>query len=745
MASIRKRRSLLVVLVLSISTLAAEVQIDPPRHAFIQGEKFYIRLDVAKKCRVVLSDWQGRYEYLVATMAPGEQRSVWIDTLDLRPGEYHLFGVETDVTLRIVPPKGEHLRIGFMSDLPDVLSAAQHGADFVVFPVGHWLFDKALARGLFSVPLLQIHTALSPRWNPDVADELKAAGLAEADWASLFGQVVAPSLKMLRVNDGYYPCPRSKVALRYAEPRTETLLSKLDHPGIEAVALDADYGLKMLPSGEGLTCFCQWCRGHFLIATGQEPPELGPRPPGLIAGDPYLLWDRCLGHPGPFSSPSVELFNASLKEHCSRPAVQLPGGYRGELDAVVAEAVVNGTGGENAGLWLDLARAQMRQPRPLWLMVSEAADEAARRRAGVVGAFRGASRILFRGSMPTAAPELRLAGLLGARLEAENAPVGLLASRTADAFQQLIDFHQARDLAAQGKTIPRHSKHLAALELAYAALLRSGIPFRVVLEDDIPQGLSTVILVGIDHLPADLPGRLAGVQLLADRGTRVGVNARPIDFDFSRWNEKAEEGAETGFAGLAAAGADALRRALPSAATFKLSDSNAVLLSGRAGKLVYLLLLNGAAEPRSVRIGLPSELSIYDGEPRGKGTGICTKLALDALIAVTDAPPAKLELAVAYNSLRITTEVRVLDENGSPMDGPFPVQINLRDSRDELSPLSGLFVLTKGKLAQSFLIAANDPRGRWTVAVTVPIFGLKSSATVNLDGPKERKSFLGIF
>lgn len=697
------------VLVASLSICSAELTLQPRRNAFIRGEKFYIHLSSPRQASVSLVDDSGKHGLLIATLLPGEKRSVWVDTLDLRPGRYSVTGLDKSVSFIVtLPPRGL-FRIGLIGSRDQILSAGP-GADFAVFPHRENLYEDVLSRAMLSVPIIEVSRAVSVRSNPELSERLKSLGRTPEQWETLVCQVISPSLSPLHRDDEPYPCPRSKVAMDESVKWVEKSLSGLDHPAIEYVAFDIDYGLKFLP-GKGLSCFCPWCRGFFSVLTGIEQPPLQPRRPGIIRNDPLLRWIKELGFPGEFPSRSLELFNTRLRRASTFPAVQLPGGYSAELDAIVMRSNC----GSSAGIWVDFARALSRGAKPVWLIFPHAESQKLRR-AGLIAGFRGADRIIFSGSLPERLDEIRLAGELSKRLTPPPPKLGLLLSRTSDAFQKLT-------LLKAGTPASAVSKHLVASSLAYQSLLRTGLSFCVVTEDFVPASVEALLLAGVDYISEETTRRISHLGLYRDRSSLVGLPAKAIDFDFSL--PPASE--------PVIRGAQALLRSLPLKPDVFSSE---IHLSARSGDATYILAL---PEKEMAELILPKARFAYAGSFLGLLRRITIRAENAPFVALTTTKILRLEASASYEASRIKIRAELIGECGRAVNFAFPVELEIRDALGDLTPYSRRLIAEKGKLNHSVLLGMNDPKGVWHICLSVPIFGFQKDLTLKVGVPRAKK------
>jgi len=742
--------------------------------------------------------------------SPATKKST-LDTSTLRPGIHRVFAllkddgnllvdsVSLEIAVREVTPRGVSLGImGMPADVdPEVyfrewgLVGIDHAVfDFRPGQQGEFIvdrLDKGLKYSIEAIPLL--HLSESPRFDDTFSEELPPEQTTTAAWA----QILRPGATVARGKDGRaIPSPLADQLLTRARDWLSlTLRAARGLPGLRTIALDQDWAPAMrlidehTPQTEaGVGDYSEAAQNRFRDAGGLDLPSLTPREPGIVGAedDAYLKWVQTIGTPGDSRAPSVVSFNAEMVKAIGEigspapMAIQIPGGYAGELGAtvVVCDDYTTRAPVLNTAFLIDQARArQGSSVKPIWVVTGrmgsdDVVPQAAKRMALNVKIALGkgarhvsldthevASSPVFRS---TVTDLCRIVDELGPFLNTMvpmRMPVAVLYSETTEAFQRVVDWNDAMLLwKRKHRRYERPWEHQQSFSVAYPSLLRAQVPVGVITEDDIAQGrlgnYRALVLVNHQYSTASLSQKIDeykanGHPVFADESTVIAPEGTiRIPFDASVVSAMGELGlrrqdteisriVQDRMSGLVDEMSHWVRQVkeVPGVEYPVQINSDAVAYSmSENGHCRYLYLYNTDLEKsRKLRVRLAGQQSyVYDIEshretrvettPSGRAEFETEIPAGDwKIFLLSPQQIAQLRVAVERYDREIRIRVGVLSTAGLVIDGSHPLRVTVLDPKNDETPYSLYTSTDRGEGSATFQLANNELTGKWKIEV----------------------------
>jgi hypothetical protein len=165
------------------------------------------------------------------------------------------------------------------------------------------------------------------------------------------------------------------------------------------------------------------------------------------------------------------------------------------------------------------------------------------------------------------------------------------------------------------------------------------------------------------------------------------------------------------------------------------NDASAFLL--RDGGAYYCIAVNSENREKTATLtlnveiaGKPVALDMLTGTPLPIRRNAAGRLELDVAlepfwgraIALLPEMPERIAVQTPSKAVRgasVQCLVTLRDGQGRAVSGRYPAQVSVKDASGKERPeFSGRKIITNGQLSLPIALAANDPRGRWTIAVT---------------------------
>lgn len=801
-----------------------KIELEVERVGYQRGEKVEIKTRTEGEGNVALtltpSTGEKEAGFLVDRFAAGTEHASSLDTWLVRPGLSRLEATLMDKSNKIVgvgsveigiqPEPVPHLGQGIFgfgtgAD-PEVYFRewAAMGCDHAFFhhnvstskETFRSYLDQGYKHGILVAPIL--NTYVAPLWNEDLTQALPKDQLKAEEW----GQLLKPDNTIDLSPWGYpYACMRAPHAREAMAKFARMVLDQgKGMPGFQILSLDDEYGVQLDWAGKGMACYCQYCSAYFNEKTGLEPPVPEYAAPGFVAkdDDPYLLWVKTIGKAGGYEGASLEFHNSELKKVIQEAdpkltVTQMPGGFSGELDAVVTEVYLyNMRTPELATAWtMDLQYALLRgKERPIWPLLGwyepsatpPAFVDFAPAELELITKIclaKGAHSIdiapyqmmndkTMQAKYAALAQEMKAYGPMLLNLHREPMPVAVLLSQTTEAYQTVLRWEEAKKLWEKSKKwFEEPWEHQQSLQLAYAALMRAHIPVEVVTEDALADGklsnYKALVLVDHEYSTEGLEARLrdyqkAGGLILADKSSVVKPEgAIEIPFDFSVWSGMISLGLrntdpevasivrdrqinliEEGLVAMRRAVADKLVRPV----TF--SSDKVVYSLSRNGDSQYLFLLNSdlrLAQKTHVSLATSSEF-VYDvlksqavvlGK-EGPKVGFDTEVPAAGwkVFLISPMQITQLRIDAEQKERQIHLKVAVLGAAGVRVSGAHPLKVVLRDPKKRETPYSGYLGTNEGVTEMTFTLARNELGGRWQIEATDLASGIEAVQTLDV-------------
>ncbi len=144
---------------------------------------------------------------------------------------------------------------------------------------------------------------------------------------------------------------------------------------------------------------------------------------------------------------------------------------------------------------------------------------------------------------------------------------------------------------------------------------------------------------------------------------------------------------------------------------------------------------------------------VYGGDPKrpapvyGKEVDLHLRPGAGRLLAFTDRPIADVKVRAPAQGLTpgepLRVEVEMLDAEGKPVPGAFPLDVRVRSGEREIPGLRRDLSLESGE-ALTLATALDDPAGRWTVSVREGISRRVGTTTIDVAAPPESETSPGL-